>query len=158
FGGTVGVGRDLSVSTQVWANYRLERLSARVPLTASDSRGRGAEATREPIDFDIQGGKSVLSTISATVQHDTRDKPILPTRGWFASLTTEVSLSPFGSDYSYARIDALASKWWTLPWDDHVLRLRLFAGVISGRAPFFERYYVGDLSDFRAARVLGLNV
>jgi outer membrane protein assembly factor BamA len=157
FGGTVGVGRDLSVSTQVWANYRLERLSAHVPLTANHVRGIDPGAEIEPIDFYIQRDKSVLSTISATVQHDTRDKPILPTRGWFASVTTEVSLSPLGSDYSYARIDALASKWWTLPWE-HVLRLRLFAGVISGRAPFFERYYVGDLSDFRAARVLGLNV
>ena len=34
----------------------------------------------------------------------------------------------------------------------------MFAGVITGRAPFFERYYPGDLSDFRASRVLGLNV
>jgi len=157
FGGTVGVGRDLSVSTQIWANYRLERISAHVPATANDVRGTGPDAQREPIDFYIQRDRSILSTLSATVQHDTRDKPILPTRGWFASVTTEVSLAPLGSDYAYARIDALASKWLTLPWQ-HVLRLRAFGGFIAGRAPFFERYYVGDLSDFRAARVLGLNV
>jgi outer membrane protein assembly factor BamA len=157
FGGTVGVGRDLSVSTQLWANYRLERITANVPRTANNLRGIGDEAIREPIDFFIQRDKSVLSTLSATFQLDTRDKPFLPTRGWFASVTTEVSLTPLGSDYSYSRTDALANKWWTLPWE-HVLRLRLFAGVISGRAPFFERYYVGDLSDFRASRVLGLNV
>ncbi|HEX4337482.1 MAG TPA: BamA/TamA family outer membrane protein [Polyangiaceae bacterium] len=157
FGGTVGVGRDLSVTTQFWANYRLERINAHVPLSANDLRGNGSQAEREPIDFYIQRDKSVLSTLSATVQHDTRDKPILATRGWFASVTTEVSLSPLGSDYAYARIDAMASKWWTLPWE-HVLRLRLFGGAISGRAPSFERYFVGDLSDFRAARVLGLNV
>jgi outer membrane protein assembly factor BamA len=157
FGGTVGFGRDLSVTTQFWVNYRLERISAHVPITANDVRGIGSGAEREPIDFDIERDKSVLSTISATVQHDTRDKPILPTRGWFASVTTEVSLSPLGSDYPYARIDALASKWWKLPWE-HVLRLRLFGGVISGKAPSFERYYIGDLSDFRASRVLGLNV
>jgi outer membrane protein assembly factor BamA len=157
FGGTVGVGRDLSVSTQVWGNYRLERISAQVPAAASDERGLRGLLDREPIDFFIQRGKSVLSTVSVTIQHDTRDKPVLPTRGWFASVTTEASLTPLGSDYAYARIDALASKWWTLPWE-HVLRLRLYGGVISGRAPFFERYYVSDLSDFRAARVLGLNV
>jgi hypothetical protein len=33
----------------------------------------------------------------------------------------------------------------------------VFAGAISGDAPFFEQYYVGDLSDFLPARVLGLN-
>ena len=72
-------------------------------------------------------------------------------------MATEVSLSPFGSDYPYSRIDVLASKWWTLP-SDHVLRLHFFGGAISGRAPFFERYNVADLSEFRASRVLGLDV
>jgi outer membrane protein assembly factor BamA len=157
FGGMLGVGRDLSVSTQLWANYRLEHINASLPLAATDIRGRRGELDREPIDFDIVRGDSVLSTISATLQHDTRDKPILPTRGWFASITTEVSLSPFGSDYPYSRIDMLLSHWWTLPLE-HVLRLRFFGGAISGRAPFFEQYYVGDLSDFRAPRMLGMNV
>jgi outer membrane protein assembly factor BamA len=156
FGGAVGVGRDLGVSTQLWTNYRIERIGAHLPATANDVRGINP-GQREPIDFYIQRDRSILSTLAVTVQHDTRDKPILPTRGWFASATTEVSLSPLGSDYPYARVDALASKWWTLPWQ-HVLRLRAFGGFIAGRAPFFERYYVSDLSDFRAARVLGLNV
>ena len=157
FGGSMGIGRDLSVSTQLFAHYRLERIDADVPGAASHVRGT-TDADREPIDFSILRGSSVLSTISATLQHDTRDKPILTTRGWFASVTTEVSLSPFGSDYPYSRLDVLVSHWWTLPWHEHVLRLKLFGGAIAGRAPFFERYYVGDLSDFRAARVLGLNV
>lgn len=153
FGGSLGVGRDFSVSTQLWAHYRLERIDANVPLAASTGTGE----TTEPIDFSILRGSSILSTVGATLQHDTRDKPILTTRGWFASVATEVSLSPFGSDYPYSRIDVIASKWWTLPWS-HVLRLHVFGGAISGRAPFFERYYVGDLSEFRASRVLGLNV
>jgi outer membrane protein insertion porin family len=153
FGGSVGVGRDLSVSTQLWAHYRLEGIDAQVPIAATHRRG----TREEPIDFNIVKGKSLLSTISATLQHDTRDKPILTTKGWFASATTEVSLSPLGSDYGYSRIDLLASRWWTLPWS-HVLRLRLFGGAIAGNAPFFERYYVGDLSDFRAGRVLDMNV
>lgn len=157
FGGALGFGRDLSVSTQLWGQYRLERIGADVPTVASHIRGTRGELDREPIDFHILRGLSVLSTISATLQHDTRDRPFLPTRGWFTSVTTEVSLSPLGSEYPYSRIDLLASKWWTLPWK-HVLKLRLFGGAISGRAPFFERYYTGDLSDFRAPRVLGLNV
>jgi outer membrane protein insertion porin family len=157
FGGSLGVGRDFSVSTQLWAHYRIERVNADVPLAASHVRGTGGAASTEPIDFSIVRGPSVLSTIGATLQHDTRDKPFLTTHGWFASVTTEVSLSPFGSDYPYSRIDVLASRWWALP-SQHVIRLHLFGGAISGRAPFFERYYLGDLSEFRASRVLGLNV
>jgi outer membrane protein assembly factor BamA len=128
-----------------------------VPLAASHIRGTNGEADREPIDFDILRGSSTLSTLAATLQHDTRDKPFLPTRGWFASVTTEFSLGPLGSDYQYSRIDLLASRWWSLPWQ-HVLKLRLFGGAITGNAPFFEHYYTGDLSDFRAPRILGLNV
>ena len=37
------------------------------------------------------------------------------------------------------------------------LGLELFLGAIAGDAPFFEQYYVGDLTDFLPGRLLGLN-
>jgi outer membrane protein insertion porin family len=153
FGGSVGVGRDLSVSSQVWAHYRLESIDAAPPLAASHVRG----GQREPILIDIIRGQSVLSSISGTLQFDTRDQPFLPTRGWLTTLTGEFALLPLGSHYDYQRIDLYASHWWKLPWKKHVARLELFVGTITGDAPFFEQYYVGDFSDFLPARVLGLN-
>jgi outer membrane protein assembly factor BamA len=153
FGGSLGVGRDLSISTQLWLNYRLETLDASYPLEASHMRGFQVE----PIDFDIVRGRSVLSTLGATLEHDTRDHPFLPTRGWHASVTAEVGLLPAGSDYDYQRAEMQASHWWRLPWDEHVLRLELFAGAIAGNAPFFEQYFVGDFCDFRPSRILGVN-
>ena len=153
FGGSLGVGRDLSVSTQLWLHYRLESLNAVYPYEASHLRGFEIE----PIDFDIIRGRSVLSTLRATLQVDTRDHPFLPTRGSFVTVTTEVGLLPTGRDYDYARVDVQASRWFRLPWQDHVLRLSAFAGAISGDAPFFEQYYVGDFSDFLPDRVLGVS-
>ncbi len=153
FGGSVGVGRDLSIATQFWLNYRLESIDASYPLEASQMRG----FRTEPIEFDIVRGRSVLSTLRATLDYDTRDHPFLPTRGWHASITGEVGLLPAASDYEYQRAEVSASHWWHLPWHDHVLRLELFAGAISGNAPFFEQYYVGDFSDFLPSRVLGMN-
>ena len=153
FGGSLGVGRDLSISTQIWLNYRLETLDATYPLEASHLRGFGTE----PIDFDIIRGRSLLSTLRASLEHDTRDHPFLPTRGWHATVVAEVGLLPFGSDYDYQRAEVAASHWWRLPWNEHVLRLEMFAGAISGNAPFFEQYYVGDFSDFLPSRILGVN-
>ena len=72
------------------------------------------------------------------------------------SITGEVGL-PFGSDYVYQRLDIDTSRWWQLPYADHVLRLQLFGGAIDGDAPFFEQFYVNDFSDFRPGRVLGIN-
>jgi outer membrane protein insertion porin family len=152
FGGTLGVGRDLSVSTQVWAYYRLESIYADYPKEASHRRGFDIE----PIDFSIIRGKSVLSTVRLTLQHDTRDQPFLPTRGWLVTLNSEFSLLPAALDYDYQKIEASASHWWELPWGRHVLSLDLYAGAIAGHAPFFEQFYVGDLSDFIPDRVLGM--
>ncbi len=152
-GGALGVGRDLSTTTQLWLHYRLENVDASYPLQASHEIGDG---NREPIDFDIIRGRSVLSTLRTTLQLDTRDHPFLPTTGWFVSATGEIGI-PVLSDYTYQRSDIHASRWWQLPWHDHVFRLEMFGGAISGDAPFFEQYYVGDFTDFLPSRILGVN-
>jgi outer membrane protein assembly factor BamA len=152
FGGSLGLGRDLSITTQLWFHYRLEAIDAVYPLQASHIRG-----TREPIDFHVVRGRSVLSTLGATLQHDTRDHPVLPTRGWFLSFRGELSLLPAALDYEYQRFELDVSRWWRMPPRGHVLKLNLFAGGISGNAPFFEQFHVGDFSDFRPDRVLGIN-
>jgi outer membrane protein assembly factor BamA len=154
FGGSLGFGRDLSVSTQLWFHYRLETVRAEVPFFASQD-GRGKV---EPIHFDIHQGRSVFSAIRANFQSDTRDHPILPTRGWFVSTWGELGLSPIGSDYDYQRFDLSASRWWKIGGTEHVFRLQGFAGAMAGTVPFFEQYYVGDFSDFLPVRFLGLNV
>jgi outer membrane protein assembly factor BamA len=152
-GGNLGFGRDLSTSTQFWLSYRLETIEARVPIKASEDRGQGVV----PILFDIRRDRSVLSTVRATFQLDTRDHPFLPTRGWYATAGAELALQPFGSDYGYNRFDVAASYWWQVRGLSHVLRLQMFAGAETGDVPFFEQYYYGDFTDFRAPRMFGLN-
>lgn len=154
FGGVVGIGRDLSVPAQLWLNYRLEAVDAALPLQASHHRGVD---NIEPIDFGIQRGRSYLSTLGATLRFDTRDHPFLPTQGWLLDASTELGLTALGSDYGYQRFDLRASGWWSVGSAGHVLRLEAIGGAISGDAPFFERYYVGDYSDFLPSRILGVN-
>jgi outer membrane protein assembly factor BamA len=153
FGGIVGIGRDLSVSTQAWLHYRLETINANYPVIASHQRGYD----REPIDFHIIRGNSVLSTMRGTVQHDTRDHPFLPTRGWLATLNGEFALLPAALDYDYQKLELGAQHWWSLGFHRHVISLQLYGGAIAGNAPFFEQFYVGDLTDFLPDRVLGMN-
>jgi outer membrane protein assembly factor BamA len=136
-GGRLGAGHDLGVSSQLFFDYRLERIDASYPLAASDHRGTDVE----PIDFMLIRGPSVLSTLGASFVNDTRDEPFLPTRGHRVEAGVEASLT--------------ASQWFSLPWE-HVLQLRFFAGGVFGNAPLFERFYVGDLSDLLPDRVLDL--
>jgi outer membrane protein insertion porin family len=153
FGGAIGVGRDLGVPTQAWLHYRLEAIDASYPYSASHYVGEDLE----PVDFDVIRGRSLLSTVKASLQHDTRDHPFLPTRGWLVVTSVELALLPAALDYDYQKVELRASRWWRLPWKQHVLELQVFGGTIAGNAPFFEQFHVGDFSDFRPDRVLGMN-
>ncbi|HEX6767486.1 MAG TPA: BamA/TamA family outer membrane protein [Polyangiaceae bacterium] len=152
-GGAIGVGHDLGVPTQVWAHYRLELIDASYPFAASHQRGEDIE----PIDFDVIRGRSVLSTVKLSLQHDTRDHPFLPTRGWYLNSSVELALLPAALDYDYQKVELRVSRWWKLPWKQHVVELQFYGGAIAGNAPFFEQFHVGDFSDFRPDRVLGMN-
>lgn len=151
FGARVGFGHDLGISSRIFFDYRLEKIDADVLAAASDHRGLDIE----PIDFMLIGGSSVLSTLQTTVVDDTRDEPVLPTRGHLLTASVDASLTPLGSEYPYAKVVAHASHWLALPWG-HVLGLDAFVGGIFGNAPLFERFYVGDLTDLLPDRVLDL--
>jgi outer membrane protein insertion porin family len=152
FGGSFGAGHDLGIATQLWFDLRVERIHADLPLAASHLRG----LDREPIAFNVIGGDSVLSTVRGMLIHDTRNEPILPTRGSYISVVADTALAPIGGDYGFTKLQIKASRWWTLPWN-HVLRLELNYGAITGDAPFFEKFYVGDFTDLLPDRVLDLN-
>ncbi len=152
FGGRVGTGHDVGVSSQVFFEYRFEKIDASLPRAASDNRGVDVE----PIDFMLDNGSSILSTLRATFVNDTRDEPFLPSRGRRLQASLDASLTPLGSDYTYAKLQLDTSQWFLLPWG-HVLQLRGFVGGVFGNAPLFERFYVGDLSDLLPDRVLDLS-
>jgi outer membrane protein insertion porin family len=151
FGGRVSVGHDLGISSEIFFDYRLEKIDATLPPAASDNCGLDVC----PIDFMLLPGSSILSTLGATFTYDTRDDPFLPTRGQQVIASVAASLTPFGSDYPYTKVVARGSQWFPLAWG-HVLHLEAFAGVASGDAPLFERFYVGDLSDLLPDRALDL--
>jgi outer membrane protein assembly factor BamA len=152
FGARLGLGHDLGVSSQIFFEYRLEKIDATLPLAASDHRGLDVE----PIDFMLDPGSSVLSTVTVTVAHDTRDEPFLATRGHNLTASVGASLTPLGSDYPYAKVVLHGTQWFKLPWG-HVLAVDGLLGGIFGDAPLFERFYVGDLTDLLPDRVLDLN-
>lgn len=152
FGGWLGAGHDLSLSTKVLFDYRLEAVDAVVPHAASHVRGQ----TREPIDFDILPGTSVLSALRSALVYDTRDRPFLPTLGTLGTLRGTLGLKPLGSSYNFQKLELSLQHWWQLPWQ-HIISLQGMVGAVAGDAPFFEKFYVGDFSDLLPDRVLGLN-
>ncbi len=150
-GGMLGVGHPLSITSQLGLELRVEHIDATLPLLASHLRG----GKREPIHFDILPGKSWLSSVRAYLVYDSRDLPFLTQRGTLASASVMGGVPPFGSSYGFVRVELGAARWWRLPFG-HVVRASAFLGGVFGSAPFFEKFYVGDLTDLLPDRVLDL--
>ena len=68
----------------------------------------------------------------------------------------KLATSLLGSSYDFAKTVAEASFYRPLP-RGHALGFHVFAGAIAGDAPFFDRFFVGDLNLLLPRRALGIN-
>jgi len=150
-GGSIFGAVTFFKSLKLTLKYRLERLTADLPIAATHTR-RGVTS---PIEFNILAGDSYLSALSASVTYDTRNDPFLPTSGLFFNLSVELSNPLIGSAYSYSKYVVMLDYYAKLPWN-HVLKVGLLVGFITGEAPLFEKFYLGDLSDLIPGRVMGM--
>ncbi|MBW2261124.1 MAG: BamA/TamA family outer membrane protein [Deltaproteobacteria bacterium] len=150
-GGALELDFELVPQLTLGLEVRFEVVDATMPTAASHQVG----GTTEPIDFGLLPGRSFISCISGVIGYDSRNDPFLPTRGLKLALTAEFSSPIIGSSYSYTKFVFTYDQLFRLPWN-HSIRIGFLAGIIAGHAPFFERFYIGDLSDFIAQRVLGM--
>jgi len=150
----IGTGHEIASRlryTLDWLGEYVNVLS--MPLAASTQRG--SEVV--PIDFRIQDGSSIVSSLRFGLVYDSRDHPALPTRGDYYSFNARLASRMFGSDYDFVRFELGLRHWTQLPWH-HVLNVGFFLGSVFGNAPFFYNFYAADLSDLLPARLLELNL
>jgi hypothetical protein len=155
-GGLVGVGLRVAHSTNIYLDYRLELIRAGVPFAAAQLGLPLGPEIGEPLEFHLLDGQSLLSAFVLSLDHDTRDHPFLPSRGRHVAGSAMVSSDVIGSNYHFVKITVQADFYLRAPWR-HSFRIGLLVGMIFGEAPLFEHYFVGDLSDQIATRVLDLN-
>lgn len=93
--------------------------------------------------LDIKDGRSYLSSLSLVISRDTRNDIFMPTKGLFASISSEIANAVMFSDYEYARLN-IEVEYLLPAFSDHSFRLRLLGGSIQGGAPFFKKFFVGD--------------
>lgn len=152
----VGIGTGHDISGQL--RYTLDWLGEVVSVTdkpqiASTQRGREIV----PIDFRIEDGTSLVSSLRLGFIYDRRDHPALTTQGTIANFSARLASALIGSSYDFARFEGSVRHWIPLPWN-HVVSLGLFVGTVFGNAPFFYDFYAADLSDLLPSRVLELNL
>jgi outer membrane protein insertion porin family len=152
-GGLLVVGKVLPASLHATVGFREEELATTLPPLRLRALPGGGTA---PIDFMIDDGNSRVGTVSASLDFDTRSDPVLPRSGMRMALSIEVGTGLLGSSYDYAKTVFDASFYWKMP-HGHALGLHVFAGASGGDAPYFDRFFVGDLNLLLPRRALGIN-
>jgi outer membrane protein insertion porin family len=152
-GGLLSVGKMLPAGFHATLGFREEEIAATLPPLQARIEPSGLVA---PIDFMVKGGTSAIGTVSASLDLDTRSDPILPRSGMRLALSVEGSTELLGSSYSYVKAVFDGSLYKKMP-HGHALGFHVFAGAIGGDAPYFDRFFVGDLNLLLPRRALGIN-
>jgi outer membrane protein insertion porin family len=150
-GGSVKGAVTLFKALTLTLKYRFEYIDALLPIAAVSTRG----GVTETLDFGLISGISYVSALSVFLTYDTRNDPFLPSEGIYLNFGIELSNKLLGSTYNYSKYTLVLEWFKKLPWN-HVIRLGFIGGLITGDAPLFEKFYIGDLSDFIPDRVLGM--
>jgi outer membrane protein assembly factor BamA len=152
-GGTFGAGRTLSRTFFLTGEARFESIRADLPSERSQTSPDGAVTA---IPFAVHEGKSHLGSLSLILDIDSRTDPVLPRGGHHLSLSVEATTTAFASSYGFVKGVAQASNYFPLRWG-HVIGIHGYLGGIFGDAPYFDRFFVGDLNQLLPPRALGLN-
>ena len=147
-GGILGIGKSFRAPFHLAVDFREEVVQAENPSNVT--------YLGMPIDFMVKEGTSRVGSVTGGVDYDTRSDPILPRAGMRVALSVETATSLLGSSYDFLKTVAAGSFYWRMP-RGHALGLHVFAGAIWGDAPFFDRFFVGDLNLLLPRRALGIN-
>jgi len=151
-GGLLGTTFAVTSSLVLGVDYRIERVNGTLPAAPTYLRPDGVS---EPIDLDLQRGAHLLSSANFGLNYDGREEAARLGKGMRFALELQLSSPLVGSRYEYMKLVAGGAYTFRLPWR-HWITPSLVAGQIAGRAPRFERFYAGDLSEWTPGRELGL--
>ena len=107
----------------------------------------GGSASTQVRDFiTLNGSEYDILSWNLGFSYDTRNKAILPDKGTYHRIATEVVL-PVGSDVEYYKVN-YETKWFKDIYEDYVLTLGADVGYGDAfgdttELPFFENFYVG---------------
>lgn len=152
-GGILGAGKPLGRYLRLFADLREEAVDGQLPATRNRIYPTGVV---KPIDFDVDEGGSRVGSLMLMLDYDTRQDPVLPRSGGRIVASVEGAHGALGSTYDFVKAVVQASVYTRMP-HGHALGLHFLAGGLVGDAPYFDRFFVGDLNLLLPRRALGIN-
>lgn len=151
-GGVLGLTFPILPDLTLGVDYRFERVDALLPPhpTAIAEDGSLIE-----LDLHLRPGTHRLTTAHFGLNWDERDEAFLAGKGGRIALDLQLSSPALASQYEYVKLVAAGAYSFRLPWR-HWMTPKVTGGQIAGRAPRFELFYAGDLSDWTPGREQGI--
>lgn len=151
-GGILGSTFNVAGRLVFGLDYRFERVHALLPTSPTYTAPDGRTA---PVDLELPAGVSRLTSFNFGLNYDGREEAARFGKGARIALELQLSSPLVGSEYEFIKLVAGGAYSFRLPWG-HWITPSVVAGQIAGRAPRFERFFAGDLSDWTPGRELGL--
>jgi outer membrane protein insertion porin family len=148
-GGVLGVGVVLSRTAYLLAEGRFEAVHADWPALPDPGQGR-------PIVLPVRNGASRLGSLALTLDVDSRSDPVLPRAGRHLVLSLEGATPACASQYTFLKATAQGSLYFPLHVG-HIIGVHGLLGGVVGDAPYFDRFFVGDLNMLLPPRAYGIN-
>jgi outer membrane protein assembly factor BamA len=152
-GGIVGVGTVLSRTAYLLGEGRFEAVRADWPALQMRDLGQGQS---QPIAFLVREGSSRLGSLALTLDLDSRSDPVLPRAGRHLVVSLEAATPACASQYTFVKATAQGSLYFPLRVG-HVFGVHGLLGGLVGDAPYFDRFFVGDLNLLLPPRAFGIN-
>jgi outer membrane protein insertion porin family len=148
YGGIVGVTFPVLPELELGVDYRFERIDALLP---DDPIYQRPGVGPEPVDLAMRPDRHRLTAAHFGITWDGRRQAFVEGKGGRIGLDLSLSSPALGSEYEYVKLVAAGAYTMRLPWG-HWLTPIAQGGQIAGRAPVFEQFYSGDLSDWTPGR------
>src|SRR5262249_5968317 len=113
--------------------------------------GQGFRAFRRlPLANLFRAG--LTSAVQLSLTWDSRDNRLFPSKGWYASVSSEVADEFLGSNQVFVR-QAAVGRYYRPLFGPLVLKVNTELGLVTSRlgrgVPIFERYFLGGIFNVR---------
>lgn len=144
FGGSVGLSKHIPWIGRVGLSYNMEQVKLDDFI---DGEYYFADHPEKTFKYSDEDDNYLLGSLKLTWTYDTRNNPMIPTKGTRAVAFSKLYNSAFGSDYDMYELDFNFRNYQSLPWG-HVLSLYAHAKVIDSFdddevIPIGNRYFLG---------------
>ena len=153
----IGTGYNICRNIFFWIDWRFENILAEQPQLVDAEDLPAIPESQTPDVGYLEPDASILSGFLLGVKRDTTNHPVLPFAGSRSQISIELSNAVFGSSYNFAKFIMNHNFFIPFGKTGQSISFGGTAGLITGNAPFFEQFFVGDFSSLAPDRKLGLN-